>query len=210
MEAKEQTLKIAFYSCHSLKHRHHSSLYIPQWHTSMEQQSRPTCLPSVNPTLHPAQHQECTAAGWGWAGRATQPFAGCKGIRATPSCFSSSTCWKQLEQTWRQAFTPCQRPERESLVSLEHHLLLRDCVALTHLLFPNAAIKSITPPCKPNIPASFFHYPSKQKHQGMYELRLGWVCSGLIKSTVKFVVRSSISLTLAYLVNSFNTAQTGC
>lgn len=150
----------------------------------MEQQSRSTCLPSVNPTLHPARHQECTAAGWGWAGRATQPSAGCKGIRATPSCFSSSICWKQLEQTWHQAFTPCQRPERESPVSLEHHLLLRDCVALTHLLFPSAvsaAIVSITPPCKPNIPARFFHYPSKRKHQNMHELRLGRLCSGLIE-----------------------------
>lgn len=179
VEAKEQTRKVAFFPRHSLKHKHHSSLYIPQWHTSMEKQSRPTCLPSINPTLHPAWHQECTAAGLGWAGTATQPSAGCKGTRATPSCFSSSTCWKQLEQTWHQAFTPSETRKRKSCFSRASSAAQRLCCS--YLLFPNAvtaAVTSITPPCKPSIPAHFFHYPSKRKHQSLYELRLGWVCSG--------------------------------
>lgn len=127
VEAKEQTRKVAFFPRHSLKHKHHSSLYIPQWHTPMEKQSRPTCLPSVNPMLHPAWHQECTAAGLGWAGTATQPSAGCKGTRATSSCFSSSTCWKQLEQTWHQAFTPSETRKGKSCFSRASSAAQRLC-----------------------------------------------------------------------------------
>lgn len=49
------------------------------------------------------------------------------------------------------------------------------------LLFSCAitAVTSVSSLCKLNIPAHLFHYPSKLKHQSKYDLRSGWVYSGL-------------------------------
>lgn len=97
-----------------------------RWRSSPGQLACPALTPRCT------QHDTRSAQQLAWAEQA-QPHSLLQAAKA-PGQPQAVFLPALAENSWSKLgikHSPHQRPERENLVSLEHHLLLRDCVALT-------------------------------------------------------------------------------